>query len=440
MTNTLYENDAGRVTRGRANGKESLVADARLVGGGRKYFPATKKGEAEAKAFLQSVLSEKTKRGAYTNPNTTPTFGDALNKIDDNFMSAYERHARIQKLADESVKNVERDLKQLCDFEYGDKKLRDVRVGDLKPRRIQKAIRDELLDLYPWKTANNKWVHFKLMIDWLVAEEILAVTPIACKFPKEPEANQKPIDRMTKEKFEAILAAARNEDDCLVMRFAGLTGLRFSELAALTWPDLDLEKGYVIVNKKLIRGKVGVPKSRYGYRKIKIIESLRRQLIEYKLRKANTEYVFTDDEGLPFKSSEHLRRVVLHHAIKKANELAWRKQLAAGEVVPFTIIKSFEQLDSGQNVKGNTLTERGRDVIADRIYNAAPPLIEKIRWHDLRHYFASTMIFDTNLEGAIIQRLMGHHDYAYTIKQYGHWLNSPERDDMIAEQMERALS
>ncbi len=101
MTNTLYENDAGRVTRGRANGKESLVADARLVGGGRKYFPATKKGEAEAKAFLQSVLSEKTKRGAYTNPNTTPTFGDALNKIDDNFMSAYERHARIQKLADE---------------------------------------------------------------------------------------------------------------------------------------------------------------------------------------------------------------------------------------------------------------------------------------------------------------------------------------------------
>ena len=437
---TTYENDAGRVTEGKNNGKRCYIANARKAAGGRKYFPATKKGEAEAKAFLQSVLSEKTKRGAYTNPNTTPTFCDALNKIADNFMSAYERHARIQKLADESVKNVERDLKQLCDFEYGDKKLRDVRVGDLKPRRIQKAIRDELLDLYPWKTANNKWVHFKLMIDWLVAEEILAVTPIACKFPPEPEANQKPIDRLTKEKFEAILAAARDEDDCLIMRFAGLTGLRFSELAALTWPDLDLEEGYVIVNKKLIKGKIGPPKSKYGYRKIKIIESLRRQLIEYKLRKANTEYVFTDDEGLPFKNSEHLRRVVLHHAIKKANERAWRKQLAAGEVVPFTIIKSLEQLDANLNARGKPLTERGRDVIYDRIYNAATPLIEKIRWHDLRHYFASTMIFDTNLEGAIIQRLMGHHDYAFTIKQYGHWLNSPERDDMIADQMERALS
>ncbi len=437
---TLYENDAGRVTEGKNNGKRCYIANARKAAGGRKYFPATKKGEAEAKAFLQSVLGEKTKRGAYTNPNTTPTFGDALNKIDDNFMSAYERHARIQKLADDTVKNVERDLEQLCNFEYGDKKLRDVRVGDLKPRRIQKAIRDELLDLHPWKTAVNKWVHFKLMIDWLVAEEILAVQPIACKFPKEPEADQKPIDRMTKEKFEAILAAARNEDDCLIMRFAGLTGLRFSELAALTWPDLDLEKGYVIVNKKLIRGKVGVPKSKYGYRKIKIIDSLRRQLIEYKLRKANTEYVFTDDEGLPFKNSEHLRKVVLHHAIKRANEIAWRDHLAAGEVVPFTIIKSLEQLDANLNARGKPLTERGRDFIADRIYNSATPLIEKIRWHDLRHYFASTMIFDTNLEGAIIQRLMGHHDYAYTIKQYGHWLNSPERDDMIAEQMERALS
>ena len=437
---TLYENDAGRVTEGKNNGKRCYIANARKAAGGRKYFPATKKGEAEAKAFLQSVLGEKTKRGAYTNPNTTPTFGDALNKIDDNFMSAYERHARIQKLADDTVKNVERDLEQLCNFEYGDKKLRDVRVGDLKPRRIQKAIRDELLDLHPWKTAVNKWVHFKLMIDWLVAEEILAVQPIACKFPKEPEADQKPIDRMTKEKFEAILAAARNEDDCLIMRFAGLTGLRFSELAALTWPDLDLEKGYVIVNKKLIRGKVGVPKSKYGYRKIKIIESLRLQLIEYKLRKSNTEYVFTDDEGLPFKNSEHLRKVVLHHAIKRANEIAWRDHLAAGEVVPFTIIKSLEQLDANLNARGKPLTERGRDFIADRIYNSATPLIEKIRWHDLRHYFASTMIFDTNLEGAIIQRLMGHHDYAYTIKQYGHWLNSPERDDMIAEQMERALS
>ena len=437
---TLYENDAGRVTEGKNNGKRCYIANARKAAGGRKYFPATKKGEAEAKAFLQSVLGEKTKRGAYTNPNTTPTFGDALNKIDDNFMSAYERHARIQKLADDTVKNVERDLEQLCNFEYGDKKLRDVRVGDLKPRRIQKAIRDELLDLHPWKTAVNKWVHFKLMIDWLVAEEILAVQPIACKFPKEPEADQKPIDRMTKEKFEAILAAARNEDDCLIMRFAGLTGLRFSELAALTWPDLDLEKGYVIVNKKLIRGKVGVPKSKYGYRKIKIIDSLRRQLIEYKLRKANTEYVFTDDEGLPFKNSEHLRKVVLHHAIKRANEIAWRDHLAAGEVVPFTIIKSLEQLDANLNARGKPLTERGRDFIADRIYNSATPVIEKIRWHDLGHYFPSTMIFDTNLEGAIIQRLMGHHDYAYTIKQYGHWLNSPERDDMIAEQMERALS
>jgi len=437
---TLYENDAGRVIEGKNNGKRCYIANARKAAGGRKYFPATKKGEAEAKAFLQSVLSEKTKRGAYTNPNTTPTFGDALNKMDDNFMSAYERHARIQKLADDTVKNVERDLEQLCDFEYGDKKLRDVRVGDLKPRRIQKAIRDELLDLHPWKTAVNKWVHFKLMIDWLVAEEILAVQPIACKFPKEPESDQKPIDRMTKEKFEAILAAARNEDDCLIMRFAGLTGLRFSELAALTWPDLDLEKGYVIVNKKLIRGKVGVPKSKYGYRKIKIIESLRRQLIEYKVRKANTEYVFTDDDGLPFQNSEHLRKVVLHHAIKNANEIAWRDQLAAGEVVPFTIIKSLEQLDANLNARGKPLTERGRDFIVDRIYNAATPLVEKIRWHDLRHYFASTMIFDTNLEGAIIQRLMGHHDYAYTIKQYGHWLNSPERDDMIAEQMERALA
>ena len=437
---TLYENDAGRVTEGKNNGKRCYIANARKAAGGRKYFPATKKGEAEAKAFLQSVLGEKTKRGAYTNPNTTPTFGDALNKIDDNFMSAYERHARIQKLADDTVKNVERDLEQLCNFEYGDKKLRDVRVGDLKPRRIQKAIRDELLDLHPWKTAVNKWVHFKLMIDWLVAEEILAVQPIACKFPKEPEADQKPIDRMTKEKFEAILAAARNEDDCLIMRFAGLTGLRFSELAALTWPDLDLEKGYVIVNKKLIRGKVGVPKSKYGYRKIKIIESLRLQLIEYKLRKSNTEYVFTDDDGLPFQNSEHLRKVVLHYAIKNANEIAWRVQLAAGEVVPFTIIKSLEQLDANLNARGKPLTERGRDFIVDRIYNAATPLVEKIRWHDLRHYFASTMIFDTNLEGAIIQRLMGHHDYAYTIKQYGHWLNSPERDDMIAEQMERALS
>ena len=437
---TLYENDAGRVTEGKNNGKRCYIANARKAAGGRKYFPATKKGEAEAKAFLQSVLGEKTKRGAYTNPNTTPTFGDAINKIDDNFMRAYERHARIQKLADDTVKNVERDLEQLCNFEYGDKKLRDVRVGDLKPRRIQKAIRDELLDLHTWKTAVNKWVHFKLMIDWLVAEEILEVQPIACKFPKEPEADQKPIDRMTKEKFEAILAAARNEDDCLIMRFAGLTGLRFSELAALTWPDLDLEKGYVIVNKKLIRGKVGVPKSKYGYRKIKIIDSLRRQLIEYKLRKANTEYVFTDDEGLPFKNSEHLRKVVLHHAIKRANEIAWRDHLAAGEVVPFTIIKSLEQLDANLNARGKPLTERGRDFIADRIYNSATPLIEKIRWHDLRHYFASTMIFDTNLEGAIIQRLMGHHDYAYTIKQYGHWLNSPERDDMIAEQMERALS
>ena len=146
MTKVIYENDTGLVTRSTNNGNACLRVDARRAGGGRKFFPATKKGEVEAKAFLQSVLSEKTKRGSYTNPNSTPTFRNALSQIEDNFFAHYVRHARITKLSDDTVGNVERDLRQLCEFEYGDKILGDVRVGDLKPRRIQKAVRDELLD------------------------------------------------------------------------------------------------------------------------------------------------------------------------------------------------------------------------------------------------------------------------------------------------------
>ena len=52
----------------------------------------------------------------------------------------------------------------------------------------------------------------------------------------------------------------------LLVRFLLESGLRISEAVALTWADVDLGRKRVRVRRRVYRGKVAPPKSRYGRR------------------------------------------------------------------------------------------------------------------------------------------------------------------------------
>ena len=61
--------------------------------------------------------------------------------------------------------------------------------------------------------------------------------------------------------------------------------------------------------------------------------------------------------------------------------------------------------------------------------------LDPIRWHDLRHYYASKLLDALQDELWTVQRLLGHESINTTTTTYGHWLRSDEKDRALKERM-----
>jgi len=148
--------------------------------------------------------------------------------------------------------------------------------------------------------------------------------------------------------YEMILLAVR-------------TGLRFGELIALKWEDIDLETGIMNVNRNLVRGFVGSPKNNRS----RIVPLTQNVLTMLKRKKISGGYIFQNRKGKP---------MIYNSSRKKLKALC---------------------------------------VKAD---------IKEISWHALRHSFATHLI-RKNVSVVTVKELLGHSDIKMTLR-YSH-LNLP---------------
>jgi integrase len=164
----------------------------------------------------------------------------------------------------------------------------------------------------------------------------------------------------------------------LMIATALYTGLRISELLGLIWPDIDFDVGLINVRAQLSRAHRGAParrvapKSAAAYRDIPLIDQLGQHLLTHKRSTpfaAPTDWVFATSRGTP-QSQRNVSRRGLQHAVELA------------------------QLD--------------RD--------GWPAL----RFHDLRHTFASHLILDHGLDVAHVSRILGHASTTITLDVYTH--------------------
>jgi integrase len=154
------------------------------------------------------------------------------------------------------------------------------------------------------------------------------------------------------------------------------TGLRISELLALTWTDLDLAKGSLRVRAQLSRATAGqpakrtAPKTRAACREIPLPPQLVRLLAEHRRASsftASNEWVFATSRGTP-RSQRNMHRH-LTAALRRA----------------------------------------GIDQSAGRV-----------RFHDLRHTFASHLIIDLGVDVVQVSRMLGHASPDTTLRVYAH--------------------
>ena len=62
-------------------------------------------------------------------------------------------------------------------------------------------------------------------------------------------------------RFRQLAASAETEQDRALYLTAAFTGLRFGELAALRWSDIDWQRELIHVRRALARGEIEAPKS-----------------------------------------------------------------------------------------------------------------------------------------------------------------------------------
>ena len=365
--------------------KTHYVADARSLRGGERRFAKTPAGKKEAQAYLNLVQVEYDRRGVFTNPNQTPTFEQAVGE----YLRFEEARARRGELTIAHVNNKRVALQDIGALKYEGKVLNGVRLGDLRPGAIKRELLPALFECSAYATAQKKAVILKHMMAWAVeTAEILPTNPAMVSLPKKPAAEERPVDRISKQTVASIIkyAPARYR---LVIKFAAFTGLRAGEQLALTWDDIDFERGLVRVNKAIKSdGLVGIPKTKSGVRSVALEPSLAADLREWKLAQPLPQrrqgLVFAAGDG-NFLNIDNLRRRGLHAACR-----------AAG--------------------------------------------VEALRWHDLRHYFASVLLFDLQESDAVVTSLMGHHSISFTHSQYGHWMPEARRDQEISDRLAKAFS
>jgi integrase len=177
--------------------------------------------------------------------------------------------------------------------------------------------------------------------------------------------------------IERLLAACSSRDRLMIATVL-YTGVRISELLGLVWDDIDFDTGLIHVRAQLSRAHRGAPAHRVppktvaSARDVPLVPQLVRLLAAHRQAGRFTrgeDWVFATANGTPYGHRDVSRRCLARAARQAGlNDNRW------------------------------------------------PPL----RFHDLRHTFASHLIVDLGLDVAQVSRILGHSRITVTLDIYTH--------------------
>lgn len=241
------------------------------------------------------------------------------------------------------------------------------KINEIKPTTIHSFITDRKDNEASISRINEILKVLKVFFNKLEELEMIQNNPTKCI--RKLKEVKKEMKILSKEQINILLENSKNTSQqayTLIMT-AIFTGMRQGELLALTWEDIDFANNIININKTVYDGVVTTTKTESSVRKITLCKALKRALQEWKLRTDNFNLVFPNKKG---------------NYIDKKN-----------------------------------LTAR---IFKPILKNADLP---NIRWHDLRHTYASIMISE-NASMRFVQEQLGHQSFKTTMDTYTHILAS----------------
>ena len=221
------------------------------------------------------------------------------------------------------------------------------------------------------KTVRNINQVISSAMDLAVAQKIIPANPTnACALPKIEHQEMQTIPA---EQLQVFLQEAKATGVYEMYYIELATGLRRGELLGLKWQDIDWKNGVIKVRRQVARVdgqiKEAPLKTKNSYRTVTISQQAIEVLKEQK-KKTNDTYVFPSPNG--------------------------------GPISP----------DSVNNMLKRVLERAG---------------IHKVRFHDLRHTFA-TIALQNGVDIKTVSGMLGHFSAGFTLDTYAHVTTSAQKE------------
>ena len=215
-------------------------------------------------------------------------------------------------------------------------------------------------------------LYFSSALKLAVEQRLIARNPAdGCALPK---AERKEMQTLPVEQLTSFLREAKDSGVFALYYIDLTTGLRRGELLGLKWSDIDLEKGDLRVQRQIgrIDGKIiEMPlKTKNAYRTLPLSADAIDVLKAQKNKVGSSEWVFPSPTGGPMSPDSVLH--MLHRVLKRAG-------------------------------------------------------LPKVRFHDLRHTFA-TLALQNGVDIKTVSGMLGHFSAGFTLDTYAHVTTSAKRE------------
>jgi integrase len=195
----------------------------------------------------------------------------------------------------ETLKDYRRMLERHVLPRFGSKRLRDIR-----PLHVRRFASELLAAGMAPSMVRLNIAPLRALFATAVEDELIRRNP--CSGLRLAQSVETVDDERARALTEAQLAgliAAVPEQHRLFVEFLAHTGVRISEGIAVQWGDLDLPNLRVHVRRRIYRGTVAPPKTRYGRRRIPLSPGMVERLTERAQRCAprDTDLVFPSAAG-----------------------------------------------------------------------------------------------------------------------------------------------
>jgi len=343
----------------------------------RKYVYGRKYKEVEKK--LAEAMGNAAKGFVFDDENQTVT----------QYMERWLEDSARGDLGHRAYHNYKLQIRRHISPAFGRLKLSKLTAAHIQSLYAAK-LRDGL------KSSSVRYIHAVLhrALEQAVRFNLIPFNPAARVDP--PKIRQEEITPLDAEQARNFLAAAR-DDRFEALHILSLTvGLRMGEALGLRWSDIDFDTMTLRVSRQLQRMRDG------------------------------GGLVFTEPKNASRRTLDLPQRAV--EALRSHRKKQMEEQLRAGS----------EWQDHGLVFASGKGTPLDAQNIVNRHFK---PLLKRselpdIRWHDLRHTYA-TLLLARGTHPTYVQKSLGHASVQLTLDRYSHWMPSMGRN--TAEGIDEAL-